>query len=127
MERAVAGGRDRAVGWDRAVSCERADRTVDKWSERPVDNRAVDGATSIGVLETCEGCGARAPYTKRTTRESQRSSPIDPMGSRTFLPKAAAAPTYLATAATVALASSFDKPAFAAAAKQFNAVQGATN
>ena len=48
------------------------------------------------------------------------------MGRRTFLPKAAAAPTYLATAATVALASSFDKPAFAAAAKQFNAAQGAT-
>ena len=53
--RAVAGGWDRAVGWDRA------DRTVDKWSERAVESRAVDGATSIGVLETVDGWGARAP------------------------------------------------------------------
>ena len=56
VERAVAGGCDRAV-----AGCERADRTVDKWSERAVESRAVDGATSIGALETCVGCGARAP------------------------------------------------------------------
>ena len=65
VERAVAGGWDRAVaGWDRAdraVEGWRADRTVERWSERAVDNRAVDGATSIGALETCVGCGARAP------------------------------------------------------------------
>ena len=126
MLRAVAGGWDRAVaGCERAV--DRADWTVERWSERAVESRAVDGATSIGALETCVGCGARAPYTKRTTRESQRSSPIWPMGRRTFLPKAAAAPTYLATAATVALASSLLRPALAAAAKQFRAAQGATN
>ena len=63
--RAVAGGWERAdravAGWDRAVGCERADRTVERWSERAVDNRAVDGATSIGVLETVDGWGARAP------------------------------------------------------------------
>ena len=64
--RAVAGGWERAdravAGWDRAVAgCDRADRTVDKWSERAVESRAVDGATSIGVLETVDGCGARAP------------------------------------------------------------------
>ena len=60
--RAVAGGWDRAVaGWDRAVGWDRADRTVERWSDLAVDNRAVDGATSIGVLETVEGCGARAP------------------------------------------------------------------
>ena len=55
--RAVAGGWDRAVaGWDRAVAgCDRADRTVDKWSERAVESRAVDGATSIGALDTCVG------------------------------------------------------------------------
>ena len=122
MLRAVAGG------WDRAVAgCERADRTVERWSERPVESLAVEGSTTMGAFETCEGCGARAPYTKRTTRESQRNSPIWPIGRRTFLPKAAAAPTYLATAATVALASSFVKPAFAAAAKQFRAAQGATS
>ena len=57
VERAVAGW-DRA---DRAVEGWRADRTVERWSERAVDNRAVDGATSIGALETCVGCGARAP------------------------------------------------------------------
>ena len=63
--RAVAGGWDRAVaGWDRAdraVEGWRADRTVERWSERAVESRAVDGATSIGVLETVEGWGARAP------------------------------------------------------------------
>ena len=58
--RAVAGGWERAdravAGWDRAVAgCDRADRTVDKWSERAVESRAVDGATSIGALETCVG------------------------------------------------------------------------
>tara|TARA_B100000683_G_scaffold115389_1_gene113396 strand:+ start:377 stop:601 length:225 start_codon:yes stop_codon:yes gene_type:complete len=66
VERAVAGGWERAVaGCDRAdravAGCERADRTVDKWSDLAVDNRAVDGATSIGVLETVDGWGARAP------------------------------------------------------------------
>ena len=61
VERAVAGGWERAVSWDRAVGWERADRTVERWSERAVESRAVDGATSIGVLETVEGWGARAP------------------------------------------------------------------
>ena len=42
-------------------------------------------------------------------------------------PNAAAAPTYLATAATVALASSFERPAFAAMEAQFKAAQGATS
>ena len=59
VERAVAGGWDRAVaGWDRAdraVEGWRADRTVERWSVREVDNRAVEGATSIGALETCVG------------------------------------------------------------------------
>ena len=58
-DRAVAGGWDRAVaGWDRAdraVEGWRADRTVERWSERAVESRAVDGATSIGALETCVG------------------------------------------------------------------------
>ena len=64
--RAVAGGWDRAVaGWDRAdravAGCDRADRTVERWSDLAVDNRAVDGATSMGALETVDGCGALAP------------------------------------------------------------------
>ena len=65
VERAVAGGWERAVGCERAdravAGCDRADRTVERWSERAVESRAVDGATSIGVLETVEGWGARAP------------------------------------------------------------------
>ena len=65
VERAVAGGWERAVAGceraDRAVEGWRADRTVERWSERAVESRAVDGATSIGVLETVDGCGARAP------------------------------------------------------------------
>ena len=52
VERAVAGW-DRA---DRAVAgWERADRTVERWSERAVESRAVEGATSMGALETCVG------------------------------------------------------------------------